>query len=279
MKKKKSWRRRIFKLFLPLLNRTRADVLPNLRYMESRGILFQDELEIFEGALTISHARVRDIMVHEANMVSLVIDEHPKAFLPKIIQSSHSRFPVYDLGRKKIIGLLLAKDLLPWLDQNSWQNFNLKKIIRKISFVPESKRLTVLLDDFRNNRSHMAIVVDEFNNVAGLVTIEDVLEQIVGEIEDEHDLQVTVHDYLSYIPGEARSYLVKADMPLNLFNNFFEANFSDEDMDTVGGLVLRACKELPKVGTSIELNNWQISVTRADERRIIELKMINLIKA
>jgi magnesium and cobalt transporter len=213
--------------------------------------------------LQVSEMQVRDIMVPRAQMDLIDIHDTPDRFIPHIIATAHSRFPVIDRDRDDVIGILLAKDLLRYYAGE--EEFNVRDMLRPAVFVPESKRLNVLLREFRANRNHMAIVVDEYGGVAGLVTIEDVLEQIVGEIEDEYDLDETEDNIVQQGPNRWR---VKAPTEIASFNEAMGTVFSDEDFDTVGGLVLNRFGRLPKRGESIALEGLRFTVLRADSRRL-----------
>ena len=207
--------------------------------------------------------QVRDIMVPRAQMDLIDIDDTPDRFIPHVIATAHSRFPVIDRDRDDVIGILLAKDLLRYYAGE--EEFNVRDMLRPAVFVPESKRLNVLLREFRANRNHMAIVVDEYGGVAGLVTIEDVLEQIVGEIEDEYDLDET-EDHIRH-EGPNR-WRVKAPMEIADFNEAVGTRYSDDDYDTVGGLVLHKFGRLPKRGESVTIGDMRFTVLRADSRRL-----------
>ncbi|MCY1506759.1 Magnesium and cobalt efflux protein CorC [compost metagenome] len=211
-------------------------------------------------------------MVPRSQMVIIKASQTPREFLPAIIDSAHSRFPVIGEGPDDVIGILLAKDLLPLILQGDNDGFNVKDLLRPATFVPESKRLNVLLREFRANHNHMAVVIDEYGGVAGLVTIEDVLEQIVGDIEDEHDVEED-----SYIkPLPSGDFLIKALTPIDNFNEAFESDFSDEEFDTVGGLVMNAFGHLPKRNEITEVGAFRFRVLSADSRRIHLLRLTPL---
>jgi magnesium and cobalt transporter len=247
----------------------RAQLLDILRLAASKDIIDTDALTMIEGVLQVSETQVRDIMVPRSQMVVVEQDSPPREFLPILIDSQHSRFPVIGENRDEVIGILLAKELLrfPFTGE---ENFNIRTILRPALFIPESKRLNVLLKEFRLNRNHMAIVVDEYGGISGLVTIEDVLEQIVGEIEDEYDLD----DISTYIRKLSENlYTVKALTPIEKFNEYFDTHFSDENFDTIGGLVMQHFGKLPKKGDSIQIDNCQFKVLHADNRRIRLLRL------
>ena len=266
------WRRWLSQ-YLPLLAASRADLSSLLPHLQRRGIIDDDEHRIISGALRVSNMRVRDIMIASAQMVAIDSRLTPAEIIDIVVQSSHSRFPVIDHGHNQVLGLLLAKDLLPYLIKQSWDDFDMKNIMRDLSIVPESKKLDTMLEDFRRKRIHMAAVVDEHNDISGIITIEDVLEQIVGDIDDEYDKRETSSQYLSSVPGRQSTYLVRADMPLELFNEHFAANFNTDEHDTISGVVLAAMQRLPQVGDEITLERWSFSVSAANERKIIELQI------
>lgn len=248
--------------------KTRQELFQLLREANRNKLLDDDALGIVEGAIEISEIKVRDIMIPRSQMVTLQIDQTPEEFLPAIIEAAHSRYPVFGENNDEILGILLAKDLLP-LILNRPDNFNLRELLRPCNFVPESKRLNVLLKEFRANHNHMAVVIDEYGSVDGLVTIEDVLEQIVGDIEDEHDMEE--EGYIRAAPSG--DHYVNALTPIEDFNEFFSSSFSDEEFDTIGGIVLNAFGHLPKRNEVVELNNWRFRVANADSRRLHLLRV------
>ena len=246
-----------------------------LREAEQRSLLGADTLAMIEGAMGVAELRVRDIMVPRADMVVVRRDMSPEAMLPVIVESGHSRFPVVGDSRDELIGILLAKDLLRYFQQQSSgdadaADFDLKDLLRSPVLVPESKRLNVLLAEFRASRNHMAVVVDEFAGIAGLVTIEDVLEQIVGEIDDEHDVDDEEGDIRQH---SERRFSVKARTLVEDFNDSFGSDFSDEEFDTVGGLVMHAFGHMPERGESVRLGDFDFKVLRADSRRLHLLRV------
>jgi magnesium and cobalt transporter len=212
--------------------------------------------------------QVRDIMVPRSQMDTIDISERPDEFIPYVIEKGHSRFPVTDGSKDQVIGILLAKDLLRYYAGE--EEFNVRDMLRPAVFIPESKRLNILLKDFRSNRNHIAIVVDEYGGVAGLVTIEDVLEQIVGEIEDEYDFDEEEANIVADADGY---YRVKAITEVASFNEALNATFSDEDFDTIGGLVTSKFGRLPKNEEAIVIENFRFTVLRADSRRLHLLKV------
>ena len=225
---------------------------------------------MLEGALAVSELQVRDIMVPRAQMVVVGEDEAPEAFVGTVIESGHSRFPVIGDSRDEVKGILFAKDLLACFAKGDRGGFDLDDVMRPVVFIPESKRLNVLLRDFRESRNHMAIVADEYRGVAGLVTIEDVLEQIVGEIDDEHDV-----DEGSYVsPVDGSEFTVKALTPIEDFNEYFGTGFSDEGFDTIGGLVVKSFGRLPRSGETQVLDGMTFRVLRADKRKVHLLRVV-----
>ena len=251
--------------------RNRQELLEVLREAHQNKLLDSEALAIVEGAIQVADLQVRDIMVPRSQMVSIKASHSPQEFLPAIIDSAHSRYPVIGESLDEVIGILLAKDLLP-LILGSDKPFDIKQLLRPATFVPESKRLNVLLREFRANHNHMAVVIDEYGGVAGLVTIEDVLEQIVGDIEDEHDVEED-----SYVkPLPSGDFLVKALTPIDSFNEAFDTEFSDDEFDTVGGLVMSAFGHLPKRNEVTEIGEFRFRVLNADSRRVHLLRLTPL---
>jgi len=228
-------------------------------------LLDADALSMMEGVLQVSERPVREIMIPRAQMDVIDISEPPEQFIPFVVETAHSRFPVIDGDKDNIIGILLAKDLLRYY---AGEEFDVRDMLRPAVFVPESKRLNVLLRDFRSNRNHIALVVDEYGGVCGMVTIEDVLEQIVGDIEDEYDFD---EDEDNIIADGAGNWRVKADTEIADFNEMLGTEFSDEECDTVGGLVLKAAGQLPKRGDRVHIGELDFTVLRADSRRLHSL--------
>ena len=249
----------------------RGELLNLLHAAYEKNLLDADALSMIEGVMQVSEMQVRDIMVPRAQMDLIDIDDTPDRFIPHVIATAHSRFPVIDKNRDDVIGILLAKDLLRFYAGE--EEFNVRDILRPAVFVPESKRLNVLLREFRANRNHMAIVVDEYGGVAGLVTIEDVLEQIVGDIEDEYDFDDSEDNIVREQGGY---YRVKAQTEIADFNKAFGTEFSDTDFNTVGGLVLHRFGRLPKRGEAITIGGLRARVLRADSRRLHVLQVHRL---
>jgi magnesium and cobalt transporter len=243
----------------------REQLVELLHSAYERNLLDADALSMMEGVLQVSERQVREIMIPRAQMDVIDISEPPDKFIPFVIETAHSRFPVVDGDKDNIIGILLAKDLLRYY---AGEEFNVRDMLRPAVFVPEAKRLNVLLRDFRSNRNHIALVADEYGGVSGMVTIEDVLEQIVGDIEDEYDFDESEDNIIADNLGH---YRVKADTEIGDFNAALGAKFSDEEYDTVGGLVLQVAGQLPKRGDRIHLGEFTFTVLRADSRRLYSL--------
>jgi len=258
-----SWIGKLKEVFSESVEDT-ADLRQILRKAQKNKILDADALSIIEGALQVSDMQVRDIMIPRSQVVTVRSDATPEEILPIVIEAQHSRFPVIGDSLDEVLGILLAKDLLPMaLDRDS-RKFNIKDVLRQATFVPESKRLNVLLKEFRENRNHMAIVIDEYGDLAGMCTIEDVLEQIVGEIEDEHDI-----DDEAFIKAlDEENFTVKALTPIDEFNEFFSCAFSEEDFDTIGGLVLSQFGRIPQRDETIGIGPYVFKILNADNRQI-----------
>jgi len=246
----------------------RDELVELLRDAERRGLIDGDVLAIVEGALHVSELQVRDIMIPRSQMVVVRAGALPEEFVQTVLESGHSRYPVVGDSRDEVEGILLAKDLLGYVVDEG-KPLDLDDIMRPVVYIPQSKRLNVLLSEFRASRNHMAIVVDEYGGVAGLVTIEDVLEQIVGEIDDEHD-----DDEEGYIRRLSNGeHVVKALTPIEDFNDYFDTAFSDEEFDTVGGLVIKGFGHLPKRGEDTVIEGMHFRVLRADKRRVHLLRV------
>jgi len=243
----------------------REQLVELLHSAYERNLLDADALSMMEGVIQVSERQVREIMIPRAQMDVIDISEPPEKFIPFVIETAHSRFPVIDGDKDNIIGILLAKDLLRYY---AGEEFNVRDMLRPAVFVPETKRLNVLLRDFRSNRNHIALVVDEYGGVCGMVTIEDVLEQIVGEIEDEYDFDEDEDNIIMDSHGHWR---VKAATEIEDFNEAVGTKFGDADYDTVGGLVLKTAGRLPKRGEHISVGDLTFTVLRADSRRLHSL--------
>ena len=233
-----------------------------------RNLFDSDALSMIEGVIQVSEMQARDIMIPRSQMDVIDITETPDKFVPYVIEKAHSRFPVTENDKNNVIGILLAKDLLRFYAGE--EEFDVREMLRPVVFIPESKRLNVLLKDFRSNRNHIAIVVDEYGGVAGLVTIEDVLEQIVGDIEDEHDFDEVEDNIIQDPEGDCR---IKAVTEIADFNEKLGSSLSDEDYDTIGGLVLHSFGRLPKRGESVVVGPFKFTVLRADSRRLYSLQV------
>lgn len=242
----------------------RHQLIDVLREYENKNLLDHDSLTMIEGVLQISEMTVQDIMVPRVQMVTVRNNTDPKAILAASIESGYSRFPVIGNDADDVKGILIAKDLLNYFADQKNNNFDIKDMMRRVFYVPGSKRLNILLREFRVNRNHMAIVVDEYSGIAGLATMEDIIEEIVGDIEDEHDI-----DGEDYIRSHRYNrYTINALTPIGEFNNFFDMELSDSEYDTIGGLTLKAFGYMPKRGEDIEFEGLNIKVLRADKRRI-----------
>jgi magnesium and cobalt transporter len=243
-----------------------SDVLEDAR---ERGLIDADVLAMLEGVLQVSEIQVRDVMVPRSQMVVVNRDDPAGKILPVVIESGHSRFPVVGDDRDEVAGILLAKDLLRVFAEGGADDFDIRECLRPAVFIPESKRLNVLLKEFRVSHNHMAIVVDEYGGVSGLLTIEDLLEQIVGDIGDEYDV-----DEADGIRKEAeRTFAVPALTRIDEFNSVFGTRFSDDEFDTIGGLVLHELGRMPRRGEAIEIGGLEIKVVRADRRRIESVRV------
>ena len=244
-------------------------LLDLLRAVQKKNLFDTDALAMIEGVLEVDDMQVRDIMIPRSQVVMLERDTGPDVLLRSIVESGHSRFPVIGDSRDEVVGILLAKDLLLYAFERTDGRLNVRDILRPAIFIPESKRLNVLLKEFRSSRNHMAIVVDEYGGVAGMVTIEDVLEQIVGEIEDEHDVEEedTIRKHSEV------HYTIKALTPVEDFNEYFEQSLSDEEFDTIGGLVVHQIGHLPKRGERVVIGNLLFKILRADSRRVHMLQL------
>ena len=251
----------------------REQLIELMRSSYERNLLDSDALSMIEGVLQVSEMQAREIMIPRAQMDVIDISEPPDKFIPLVIQTGHSRFPVIEDNKDDVIGILLAKDLLRYYAGE--EEFNVRDMLRPAVFIPESKRLNVLLKDFRANRNHMAIVVDEYGGVSGLVTIEDVLEQIVGDIEDEYDFDESEDNIIAETNGR---YRVKAQTEIADFNEHFGTDFADDEFDTVGGLVLQAFGRLPKRGETTTIGDFRFRVIRADSRRLYTLQVEPLVQ-
>lgn len=264
-----SWFVRL-KQFLQGEPQNQEELVSLLRDAQIRSLINSETLGMIEGAILFSKMRVRDIMVPKNQMVSISKDDEYSEIIKVVTRTGHSRFPVTGENSDEVIGILHAKDLLQY-QQSDTDSFDLLDICRQVTFVPESRRLDSLLSEFRSNRNHMAIVVDEYGEVSGFVTIEDIIEQIIGDIEDEFDI-----DEDAYIKAhEDHCYIIKAHTPIDEFNEQLHADFSDETYDTVGGIVMNNFGYLPKRGEVITIGNFEFKIINADARRIKLLECID----
>ena len=248
---------------------SRNELIELLRASEKKDLLDAEALSIIEGALVVSDMQAREIMIPKSQVVFVRLEMSPDEFLPIVIESGHSRFPVISENSDDVVGILLAKDLLPLAIKDRKAKFSLRDLLRRCSAIPESKRLNVLLEEFRTNHNHLAVVYDEYGGVSGIVTIEDVLEQIVGDIEDEFDFED--EDFIKL--HSDGSYSIKALLPVTEFNEAFDTGFSDLEVGTMGGIVTQAFGHLPRRGEEVEVEGFHFQVLNADSRRIHLLKM------
>jgi magnesium and cobalt transporter len=271
---RRSWFSRIQQAFTRVPSDT-EQLLEMLRAAQQKGLFTTDALAMFEGVLHVGDMQVRDILIPRSQVVMLERDASPDDLLRTIVESGHSRFPVIGDSRDEVVGILLAKDFLLYAFERTDGRLNIRNMLRPAVFVPESKRLSVLLKEFRASRNHIAIVVDEYGGVAGMVTIEDVLEQIVGEIEDEHDVEEedTIRKHSEV------HYTIKALTPVEDFNEYFKQSLSDEEFDTIGGLVVHQIGHLPKRGERVVIGNLLFKILRADSRRVHMLQLTLLPEA
>ncbi len=268
----RSWLGRLSKAFTGSEPRNRQELIESLREARQRGLIEADALTMIEGVLEVTEMQVREIMIPRAQMVVVERDASLAEILPILTESQHSRFPVIGENKDEVLGILLAKDLLPYLVGEQQREFDIGDILRPAAFVPESKRLDVLLKEFRASRNHIALVVDEYGGIDGMVTIEDVLEQIVGEIADEHDID----DQIYVMKHGDRGYTVKALTPIEEFNDYFHADFSDEEFDTIGGLLMYEFGRLPRRGETRDIGRFRFKVLHADSRRLHLLRVMPL---
>jgi len=266
--KSRSWLEKLAQIFSDEPTDTKS-LLEVLRNAEQEKVLDADALSIIEGALQVSSMQVREIMIPRSQVVTVSDKLSPREIIEHVAKESHSRYPVIGESMDNILGILLAKDLLPLMLQENTDKFAIKDIVRPATFVPESKRLNVLLKEFRETRHHMAIVIDEYGSVCGAVTIEDVLEQIVGEIEDEYD--VDDDSYIKRFDNE--NHIVKALTPIDEFNEHFDTTFSEQEYSTIGGLILQRFGYIPERDETINIGPLLFTVLNADSRQIKLLKV------
>ncbi len=254
-------------LFLTGEPKDRDDLLSILRDAKDNNVLDAEALFMIQSVLQFSEKRVRDVMIPRIQMNVFSKDADLESVIPQVLEYGHSRFPVIEDDRSKVVGVLLAKDLLAHLSEG--HKLKVGDLMRPVGLVPESKRLNVLLKEFRTERNHMAIVVDEYGMAAGLVTIEDVLEQIVGDIEDEHDAEE--EEYVQKCTN--KKYTIKAIMPISEFNDYFGAEIQDEEHETLGGFIVHQLGYLPKKGDKLEYERFRFEVLHADSRRLHLIKL------
>ncbi len=259
----KSWLEKISQAFSAEA-KSDTDVLEFLREAEKNNIIDSDSMSIMEGAMQVTDMQVREIMIPRSQMVMVKASQDPSEYMKDIIESAHSRFPVQGDAPDDILGILLAKDLLNLMLQDKLKKDALTDVLRPATFVPESKRLNKLLKEFKTTRNHMAIVIDEYGGVAGLVTIEDVLEQIVGEIEDEHDFD----DEVMIKKRSDAEYIIKAITPIDEFNEYFGTSMDEDEFDTIGGLILKEFGRVPKRNEQVKFNGFKFTILNADNRSI-----------
>ncbi len=253
--------------------KTHAQLVEVLHDAEQRNVLDADSLDMIEGVLDVSAIKVDDIMIPRSQMIVLKEDALVKDVLPSIIESAHSRYPVIDDNFEKVVGVLIVKDLLQYGFSDKYKNLRVKDVLRSVMFVPESRRLDILLREFRAKHIHMGVVLDEYGNVAGLVTIEDVLEQIVGDIEDEHDVE---EDKPEIIEQAENQFLVQAQITTDDFNEYFDSDLDHPEFNTVGGVVTNQCGHMPKSGEVVLTDGFQFTVHEAGARRVKSLRVKRL---
>lgn len=252
----------------------REQLMEVLRDAQDRDILSEEMLAMIERILQVSEMQVREVMVPKSQMIVINSKNSLEDFLPTVIESGHSRFPVIDEDDKSVVGMLLAKDLIKYVfEKNEKNEFRMKDVLRPASFTSQSKRLDILLREFRDTRNHIAMVLDEYGQVAGLVTIEDVLEQIVGDIEDEYDIEED-DDQIKKL--DEKTFIVKASTTIEEFNEEFHCNFSEDEFDTIGGIVLNRFGHFPKRGERVKLQDYRFKVLQSDSRRIYLLEVKSL---
>jgi len=271
-KNEKSWLDKLLHAF-STEPKSRDELLDIIKDAANNHLLDQEALSIIEGALDVSSLQAREIMIPRSQIIAIRMDDTPQEFLPLVIESGHSRFPVIGETIDEIKGILLAKDLLP-LALNGTENFNLETILRPANVVPESKRVNILLREFRENRYHMALVMDEYGGISGLLTIEDILEEIVGDIEDETDEDDETDNFIKRVSDN--DYIIKALTPIEEFNKFFSAELSEEDFDTIGGILMQEFGHIPKRNEVAIIDEYQFRVLYADNRQIHLVRLTKL---
>jgi len=267
-KQEESWLDKIFGLFSDS-PKNKTDLLKILKNTVIDGLIDNESLKMIEGVFKVSEVQVREIMIPRPHMIVIDISDLIGDIIKKVATSGHSRFPVIDDNRDEIIGVLLAKDLIKRSMKDDNEDFDLYELLRPAVFVPESKRLNILLNEFKSSRNHIAIVIDENGGVSGLVTIEDVLEEIVGEIDDEHDKKTESR----ILAQSHEKYIVEALTTLEEFNNYFLVNFEDDDIDTIGGYLINQFERLPQKGETIKIKNLSFKILSVDSRKISRIQI------
>jgi magnesium and cobalt transporter len=267
-KQERSWLDKLLHAF-SVEPKSRDELLDIIKDAADNKLLDQEALSIIEGALDVSSLQAREIMIPRSQIVAVRIDDTPSELLAKVVESGHSRFPVIGESLDDIKGILLAKDLLR-LTLDNTQPFNLEQVLRPANIIPESKRVNVLLREFREKRYHMALVIDEYGGISGLLTIEDILEEIVGDIEDETDEEVS-DEFIKQV--SETDYIVKALTPIEDFNEYFNSGLSEDDFDTIGGILMQTFGHLPKRNEIAEIDNFMFRVLYADNRQIHLLRL------
>ena len=267
-KQEENWLDKIFDLFSDSPKK-KTDLLKILKSAVINGLIDNESLKMIEGVFKVSEVQVREIMIPRPHMIVIDISDLIGDIIKKVTTSGHSRFPVIDDNRDEIIGVLLAKDLIKRSMKDDNEDFDLYELLRPAVFVPESKRLNILLDEFKSSRNHIAIVIDENGGVSGLVTIEDVLEEIVGEIDDEHDKKTESR----ILAQSHEKYIVEALATLEEFNNYFLVNFEDDDIDTIGGYLINQFERVPQKGETIQIKNLLFKILSVDSRKISRIQI------
>ena len=267
-KQEENWLDKIFDLFSDSPKK-KTDLLKILKNAVINGLIDNESLKMIEGVFKVSEVQVREIMIPRPHMIVIDISDLIGDIIKKVTSSGHSRFPVIDDNRDEIIGVLLAKDLIKRSMKDDNEDFDLYELLRPAVFVPESKRLNILLNEFKSSRNHIAIVIDENGGVSGLVTIEDVLEEIVGEIDDEHDKKTESR----ILAQSHEKYIVEALATLEEFNNYFLVNFEDDDIDTIGGYLINQFERVPQKGETIKIKNLLFKILSVDSRKISRIQI------
>ena len=267
-KQEENWLDKIFDLFSNSPKK-KTDLLKILKSAVINGLIDNESLKMIEGVFKVSEVQVREIMIPRPHMIVIDISDLIGDIIKKVTTSGHSRFPVIDDNRDEIIGVLLAKDLIKRSMKDDNEDFDLYELLRPAVFVPESKRLNILLNEFKSSRNHIAIVIDENGGVSGLVTIEDVLEEIVGEIDDEHDKKTESR----ILAQSHEKYIVEALTTLEEFNNYFLVNFEDDDIDTIGGYLINQFERVPQKGETIKIKNLLFKILSVDSRKISRIQI------